>query len=161
MANRVPTAAEAEAAAEVVTAAAVAESKLALAAEAQLTKLDGLVKTATDSALKPWKKAVRWLTGLVVAFAIGTGVMGVLYAQEYSTTQQVSALAHANQQAALSGCLAANSRAAADRGNWDLFLDILLKGNTNAYDLHEESVIKSHVAQVDAPRDCIKAYSGS
>jgi hypothetical protein len=143
-----------------VTAAAVAESKLALAAEAQLIKLDGLVKTATDSALKPWKKAVRWLTGLVVAFAIGTGVMGILYEQEYSTTQQVSALSHANQQAALAGCEASNSRAAADQGNWDLFVTLALKGNTNPAAIADGKEIVSRVATVDMPRDCAKAYGG-
>jgi uncharacterized protein HemX len=153
---------------KVQTAAEVEESKLARAAEVQLTKIDDLVKAATNAAMKPWKVAVRWLTGVVVALALGAGVSGYLYANQYSLTEQVQSQATAAQRqatsfqkAAIAGCEYQNTRAADDSGNWDFFLDILLKGNTNAYDLHEESVIKSHVAQVDAPRDCIKAYSGS
>lgn len=145
---------------KVQTAAEVEESKLARAAEIQLTKIDDLVKAATNAAMKPWKVAVRWLTGVVVALAIGAGVSGYLYANQYSLTEQVQQQAQTLQKAAITGCESQNMRSAADSGNWDFFLDILLKGNTNKYDLHEEAVIKSHIAQVDAPRDCVKAYSG-
>ena len=121
------------------------ESRLVKAAEVQLVLIDNIVKNA----MKPYKRAVRWLTGIVVALAIGAGVSGFLYANQVGLT-------HSVQQATISSCNASNTRAAADAGNWSFFMGVALAGNTNAADIAEGRKILMHIEEIDAPIPCTR-----
>lgn len=136
------------------TPAEIEESKLVHAAELQLQRINTIV----DAAMKPWKRAVRWLTGIVIALAIGAGVSGYLYTQQEALTHQVQSQAQIIQSGAITGCEQQNISNANDVANWDYFIGILAKGDTKPADLREVQVIEHHIAAVDAPRNCEAIY---
>lgn len=136
------------------TPAEIEESKLVHAAELQLTRINNIV----ESAMKPWKIAVRWLTGIVIALVLGAGLSGYLYLSQVQTSHAVQANQNALRASVVAGCEAQNARSANDVANWNYFIGVLAKGDTKPADLQEVKVIEAHIAAVDAPRNCEAEY---
>lgn len=97
-----------------------------------------------DRLLRSTKRLVRLLAVGGALLALVVAVMGWLFYQQH--------------QSAVSSCEYGNSRSAADQQHWDLFLGILLKGNTNKTDLALGKQIMDSIARSDAPRDCTQVY---
>lgn len=132
------------------------ERKMVLAAEVLLERIDTIV----DKAMKPWKRAVRVLIGVVVALIAGASLSGYLYFNQVQTSHAVQQNQTALRASIVAGCESQNTRSLNDAANWDYFIGILAKGDTKPADLAEVKTIEHHIATVDAPRNCAADYGG-
>jgi hypothetical protein len=101
-------------------------------------------EVAVKRLTRPYKVMVALLVVLIV-------VLGVVVYRGQQLTETV-------KSGAISSCEATNARGAADIQHWDLFLSLLLKGDTNKTSLAEGAEIEASVAKTDAPRDCAAIY---
>jgi hypothetical protein len=130
-------------------------------AERQLTLLDNIVKRA----LKWPKRMIVILVVTCVLLAGGLGAISYLYASQSALTAQVQAQADSArheaaviQNAVIAGCEYNNRRDAADIGNWNFFINLALTGNKNPAAPAAAALLRTHIANADAPRDCQKEY---
>lgn len=132
--------------------------KLQEAAEAQLTRIDGIVKGAVKASLK-WPKRLIVMLSLTSLLLLGsTGFMTYLYVNQQSITRTVQQTTIATQAGAIRGCEQGNLRAQADQANWDFFIDFLAKGDTKPGDIAKVNFIKAHIAATDKTRDCVTEF---
>jgi hypothetical protein len=114
-----------------------------------------LLMNATEAAVKkltrPTRRLVRILSVLVAILIVNIAVLGVVAVRGQALTNTVRA-------GAISSCEAGNVRNAADVAHWDLFINILLKGQTNKTAIAEGHEVEASVAKSDAPRDCAAIY---
>lgn len=123
----------------------VEESNLVKVAYTQISLLEKAVR---------WTKfQIRVIGGLCVVLLAGAVIIGFLYANQVS-------LAHTLQLGSIAGCEQSNIQRATDKDNWDYFLAILLRGNTNKTYAALGKQIEAHVDEGDKMRNCISAYGG-
>lgn len=115
------------------------------AANEQVTRL---IKAARMARIQIWT-----LTAVCVVLVIACVAGGFIVNGEFTLTHKI-------RDSAVAGCEQGNAQKQADKNNWDFFLSLLLKGNTNATDRAEAKLLEAHIAKADAPRDCAKAYGG-
>jgi hypothetical protein len=101
-------------------------------------------EVAVKRLTRPYKIMIALLVVLILALSV------VVY-RGRQLTETV-------QNGAITSCEATNARSAADIAHWDLFLGLLLKGQTNKTALAEGAEIEASVAKSDAPRDCTAIY---
>jgi hypothetical protein len=123
---------------------------------------------ATEAAVKQLTRPTkRLLALLVVLCVVMAGVVGFLGYKNVThpdtnalkaQAAQISQVVNTVRAGAISSCEATNARSAADIQHWDLFIGLLLKGQTNPTVLAEGHEVTASVAKSDAPRDCQAIY---
>jgi hypothetical protein len=125
------------------------ESKLAMAAEAEVTRL-----IKSKSVPKWWG---RLLVVICVVLAIVVGYLGYKDVTHPISNQLQSQIAKTNQEQYTS-CVSGNVTRANEIKVWDHFVG-LLEGTHPTHAVATEATdFESFVASVYAPRDCVKLY---
>lgn len=100
-----------------------------------------------------WTKVqVRILGAVAIALLVVVGILGT------SLTRQADLYGKLHDQQVQS-CQYGNSERASEKRVWDSFIDLLLKGNKDPVDIQKGKQFKEFIAQVDAPRNCRRAFA--
>jgi hypothetical protein len=123
----------------------VSQSKLAEAAEAEVTRL---IKAKTVP--KWWGRALAGLCALLLVL-VGIGIWNV---------HRIDNLANSNAHGAYTSCIAGNKARATNVFIWDSFITLILKPDTHPDDAAHQAgaAFEKLIAQNEKPQDCTALY---